>query len=255
MNTPPGPLPREADEPRAEVARVDELHRRRRIARREHVAAVREAPRPVREAVGRIERADDQPGADARAAVAVDLVEHGLARGLQRAVVGLHVFARRILELRDRRRLGHRLAEVAVHGDARHEDVALDRVAQQLDRLPEDPRHVAARVDDAVPASARERVERAVAVADEMLDLRKQLGVRLAAREDRHLVPVGERGVDGVPAEELRPAEDEQLHPRYRSIARETASAPKRTASAGTRSSAAWISLMNSNPCGRRSGR
>jgi hypothetical protein len=46
----------------------------------------------------------------------------------------------------------------------------------------------------------------------QVLDLRKELGVRLPAREDRHVVPAGECGVDGVPAEELRSAENEQLH-------------------------------------------
>ena len=69
-------------------------------------------------------------------------------------------------------------------------------------------------------APSGERVEVAVAVALQVLDLREELGVRLPAREDRHLVPVRERGVDGVAAEELRPAENEQLHPGYRSIAR-----------------------------------
>ena len=126
---------------------------------------------------------------------------------------------------------------------------------QQLRGLPHDPRHVAARVDDAVPDASGERAEVAVAVAGQVLHVREQIRVRLPAREDRHLVAVRERGVDDVPPEEDRAAEDEQLHPRYRSIARETASAPKRTASAGTRSSAAWTSFTNSKPFGSRSGR
>jgi hypothetical protein len=78
--------------------------------------------------------------------------------------------------------------------------------------LAHDARHVAARVDDAVPGAAEKRVKVAVAVTLQALRLGKELGVRLAAREDRHLVAAGERGVDRVAAEELRSAEDEQLH-------------------------------------------
>src|SRR5205814_5492344 len=94
------------------------------------------------------------------------------------------------------------------------EDVAADLITQELRRLSHDARHVAARVDDAVERAAAERVELAVAVAVQMLDLGKELGVRPAAREDRHLVPAGEGSVDRVAAEELRPAEDEQAHSR-----------------------------------------
>ena len=72
--------------------------------------------------------------------------------------------------------------------------------------------HVAARVDDAVPRPAGERVQAAVAVADEVLRLGEELGVRAAAREDRHLVAARERGRHRVPAEECRSAEDEQPH-------------------------------------------
>jgi len=46
----------------------------------------------------------------------------------------------------------------------------------------------------------------------QVLDLRKELRVRLSPGEDRHLVSAGKRGVHGVPAEELRAAENEQLH-------------------------------------------
>src|SRR4029077_4606101 len=111
-----------------------------------------------------------------------------------------------VVELRDRSALVDRLREVGVHGDTRDERVAADGVLEQLCRLANDARHVAARVDDAVPGSARERTEVAVAIAGEVLDLREELRVRLPAREDRDVVPGGEGGVDGMAAEELRPA-------------------------------------------------
>ena len=57
-----------------------------------------------------------------------------------------------------------------------------------------------------------QRVEVAVAVAAQLLDIREELGPRLAAVEERHLVTVVERGVDDVTAEELRPAENEHAH-------------------------------------------
>src|SRR5581483_10174367 len=121
--------------------------------------------------------------------------------------------------------------------------------------LAHDARHVAARVDDTVPAPAGERVELAVAVALQVLDLREELGIRLAAGEDRDVVSVGERRVDRVPPQELRAAEDEQPHPGYLSIARPIASTPNARASAGTRSSALCTSGHSSKSSGRRSGR
>ena len=54
--------------------------------------------------------------------------------------------------------------------------------------------------------------EPAVAVAVQLLDLREEVGVRLAAVEGRDLVAAGERGLDQGVADELRPAEQEQLH-------------------------------------------
>jgi hypothetical protein len=247
-------LEREPYEPRGEVARVDELHRRTGIAGPEHVAACSDPPRPVREPVGRVVRPDDQPGADARAAIAVCLVDDALARGLQSAVALEDILGVGVIELRDRRRLGDRAAEVPVDGDARDEDVSPDGIAQQLCRLPHDARHVAARVDHAVPCAPGERTEIAVAVSLQVLDLREELGVRLPACEDRHLVPARERRVDRLAAEELRASEDEQLHAGYRSIARPMASTPNASASTGTRSSALWTSGYISKSSGSLSG-
>ena len=57
-----------------------------------------------------------------------------------------------------------------------------------------------------------QRVEVAVAVAAQLLDVREELGPRLAAVEHRHVVAARERGVDRVAAEELRAAENEDAH-------------------------------------------
>jgi hypothetical protein len=124
-----GTLERKLDEPRREVARIHELDGRVRVARPEHCTAACDPPRPVREAVGRVVRADDQARAYARAPVAIGLLDDAFARSLERAVVLQHLLARRVGELRDRCRFADRLAEVVVHGDARDEDVAADLVA------------------------------------------------------------------------------------------------------------------------------
>ena len=57
-----------------------------------------------------------------------------------------------------------------------------------------------------------ERGEVAVAVAVQLLDVREQLGPRLPAVEERHVVTAFERRVDDVAAEELRSAENEDAH-------------------------------------------
>ena len=57
-----------------------------------------------------------------------------------------------------------------------------------------------------------QRVEVAVAVAAQLLDVGEELGPRLAAVEQRHVVAARERGVDRVAAEELRAAENEDPH-------------------------------------------
>ena len=85
-------------------------------------------------------------------------------------------------------------------------------VAERADRLLHDPRHVAARVDDRVEVAALERGEVAVAVAAQPLHVGEEVGLRLAAVEQRDVVPARERDVDDVPAQELGAAEDEDLH-------------------------------------------
>src|SRR5262249_25510533 len=100
---------------------------------------------------------------------------------------------------------------VAVHRDRRHERVVRD-VTERVDRRADDPWYVAARVDDRVEAPSGECAEVAVAVADELLGLGKELRAGVAAVEECDLVSARECLRDDVPAEELRAAEDEQLH-------------------------------------------
>ena len=91
-------------------------------------------------------------------------------------------------------------------------------------------------------------------VAAQLLRLREELRVRLAAVEERQLVPARQRGLGDRAAEELRPAEKQE--PQWNlCTARQTASAPNSTASTGIRSSAAWISFMKSKSSGSRIGR
>ena len=73
---------------------------------------------------------------------------------------------------------------------------------------------------------AKERLELAVAVAAQPLDLREEVGVRLPAVEERELVPAGERRLDEGTADELRSAEDEELQSSPRAASsRSTSSA------------------------------
>ena len=154
-------------------------------------------------------RPDDEARSDDRRGLAVRALHDALALGLERAVeverlrrVGGQLEGRRILVGRTR--------EVGVGGDARDEDVERDRIAQQRDRLLDDARVVAAGVDDGVPLPATEHVEPAVAVAVEHLGVREEAGVRLAARERRHLVAALERGLGRGASREPRSADDQK---------------------------------------------
>ena len=57
-----------------------------------------------------------------------------------------------------------------------------------------------------------EGAEAAVAVAEHVLDLREKAGIREAAVEERQLVAGLERCLDESAPDELRAAEDEDLH-------------------------------------------
>ena len=85
-------------------------------------------------------------------------------------------------------------------------------VAERVDRVLHDARHVAARVDDRVECASFERGQVTVTVTVQLLDVREQLGPGLAAVEERDAVTTFERRVDDVAAEELRSAEHEDAH-------------------------------------------
>ena len=65
----------------------------------------------------------------------------------------------------------------------------MNRVLQKLGRVPDDPGHIPRGVDYRVPFTALERREAAVPVADQLLDLGKQVGVGPTSVEERHGVP------------------------------------------------------------------
>src|SRR4051794_17463907 len=89
-----------------------------------------------------------------------------------------------------------------------------DGLGQELDGSPYDSRHVAARVDDGVPPAIAEEVQPIVAVAVEMLCLRKRILVTRSTVEQRDFVPALERDVRCVASEEVRPSEEQDLHER-----------------------------------------
>jgi hypothetical protein len=80
---------------------------------------------------------------------------------------------------------------------------------EQLGGLPHDPRHLAGRVDRSVPLAPAQCVQVAVPVAAQLLDLREQVGIRLAAREDADLVAVRKRRFNDRAPQELRPTQDQ----------------------------------------------
>ena len=144
------------DDPVGEVANVDELHRLVGRGRREHAASLGHASRPVREAVGRIVRPDDQPRSDDERALAEGVHDDLLARRLQRAVV-LDVLGVAVVELRHRCALDRRRALVGVGGDARDVDVAPDAARESLDRAAHRAREEGGDVEHRVPLAAVER--------------------------------------------------------------------------------------------------
>ena len=85
-----------------------------------------------------------------------------------------------------------------------------DVVAEHVD-VPAGPlRRV--EVDRRVPRPSAD-VDAGAEIAAQLLRLRVQLRIRDAAVEQRHLVPARERGRGHGAAEELRPAQNEQLQP------------------------------------------
>src|SRR5439155_12901927 len=186
---------------------VNELDRLVARLGSEYLAAVGDSRQPVREAVRGVVRSDDQPGSDTEAAPAEDVGHHLLAERLQRAVRREgDLLDGRIVECSDRRPLVVARGSLRIDGAARDEGVLLDRTAEELRRGADDARREARGVDDRVPLAALESREIAVSIAQEPFDLREELGIRPASREDGHLVATVERRLDDVAAEEQRPS-------------------------------------------------
>ena len=87
-----------------------------------------------------------------------------------------------------------------------------DVVAEQLRARTDHAGEISRGVDDRLPLAAAEPVDPAVAVADDSLELRIEVGGRRAPVEERELVPTLERRVDHGAPEELRAAEQEEPH-------------------------------------------
>jgi hypothetical protein len=64
---------------------------------------------------------------------------------------------------------------------------------------------------DGPTTATDERSEVAIAIAMQLLELRKELGTRLAAVEECDIVAARERRFDDVAAEEDRPTEDQDV--------------------------------------------
>ena len=135
----------------------------------------REPRDPVREAIGRIERTDDEPGANDERAAPERLADFVFATRLERAVVRDDVLGGGIFEGRDRRRFVEPgPARIRVHRQRRDERVVPDASFERGGGRPDAAGNVAARVDRGVPFTRLERRQSGrdarVAVADEMLD-------------------------------------------------------------------------------------
>ena len=81
--------------------------------------------------------------------------------------------------------------------------------AQQLGRLANDTGDLPGCVDRGVPLTSAQGSEVAVSVAVELLDVREQVRIGLAACERRDLMALRERRIDDRAPQELRPAEDQ----------------------------------------------
>ncbi len=205
----------QVDQPRAEIPGIDELHLILGWRRRDDLSTAGDPVRPVGEASGGVVGADDQPRPNARLPLGEDLGDRLLAERLQRPVVRVVVgqlVVGEVSELGHRAVLVDRLGEARVHRDARDEQVVAGRVGQRLGRGADHRGDVAGGIQHGVPLATFQRAEVGRPVAAQLLRFGEQLGIRLAAVEERHLVPARERRLDRSAPEEPRPAENEQPH-------------------------------------------
>jgi hypothetical protein len=127
------------------------------------------------------------------------------------------------------------LAHARVDRHRRHEYVMSDVRLQYLERRLHEPGEVAIRVQHRVELPTLECLHVVAAIADELLEVREQARVRLAAVEQRDLVPACEQLLDAMRPEERRSSHDQHVelllgrgsrrHLHARAIAREEGSA------------------------------
>ncbi len=162
-------------------------------------------------------RAHDQSGPDEDVTVRHRLGDGVFAEDLERAVVRVVLeqpVGRLVAELRARALLVERAGEVRVDRGAGDEQVVVDGVRKSFGGGAHDVGDIAARIHDRIPGPAVEQGQVVFAIPADLLSVRKQLGVRLTAVEERDFVSARERRLGGRSTEELRAAEDEEPHDR-----------------------------------------
>jgi hypothetical protein len=106
-----------------------------------------------------------------------------------------------------------------MHGEGRDQRVVADLGAESRCDLADVARKARVRVDRCVPRTPGEQGEVSVAVAVDVLDNRKVVGVHLSAVEDRDVVPSADGFLDEGTTDELRSTDDENPHcPRSKGV-------------------------------------
>ena len=86
------------------------------------------------------------------------------------------------------------------------------RVDEQLGRLTHDARHITAGIDRGIPMAAFQGCQIAVAVAVQLFDAGKQVGIRLPSVEQRELVPSLKHRFGQGTTQEPGAAKNQNLH-------------------------------------------
>ncbi len=171
--------------------------------------------RPIRVAIGRIVRADDQARSDHDRAFRAELVLRGsFAQRFERAVVLDRELLRRCALRQDRKRgrlVPHELL-VVVGGHGADEDVALRALGEIARRQPDDVRDEAARVDHRIEVPVAKAREIDGSVAHQTFDPRELLRCRLPAIEHGDVVTAPLQCLRQVAPDEDRTADDQDPH-------------------------------------------
>jgi hypothetical protein len=171
--------------------------------------------RPVGEPVAAVARAHDVGRPYDEVAVREDVARHLLRECLERTVgFVIDPFGRRVVNRTDRPVLGDGVGRVRVeHTGRRHEHVLPHRSPEQLGALPHPTREDRRVVDYRVPLAPLEGGEVVVAVADQGLDVGKEMRCGPTAVEQRHRMAAGQRVPHLVRSDEAGAAEDQYAQP------------------------------------------